>query len=71
MNHLVAGYGPAMGSALDGLPEVVSHHDRSHRRRWWMRDLEKEVGFVVGYQFLLAVGRTHRLVAGSSAAAAG
>lgn len=36
-----------------------------------MRDLEKEVEFVAGYQFLLAVGRTHRLVAGSSAAAAG
>ena len=35
-----------------------------------MRDLEKEAAFVAGYQFLLAVGRTHRVAAGSTAAAA-
>lgn len=35
-----------------------------------MRGLEKEVGFVAGCQFLLAVGRTHRVAAGSSAVAA-
>lgn len=66
----MAGFGLERDSVLDGLLEVVSHHDLSHRLRWWMRDPEKEVGFLAGYQSLLAVGRTHPLVAGSRGAAA-